>query len=80
MRFWLKQNERRPSAAPVQTDDRVPFLVGIALWVLALVASVLFLTPLDAAGNGWWLWISVGGVALGVTGLVYTHIRGRRQA
>ena len=80
MRFWLKQDERRPSPAPVQTDDRAAFLVGIVLWLLALVAIVMFLAPLSAAGNGWWLWIAVTGVVLGIIGLLYTHLRGRRRA
>lgn len=80
MRLWLKQHERRPSPAPVPTDDRAAFLVGIVLWLLALVAIVMFLAPLSAAGNGWWLWIAVTGVVLGIIGLLYTHLRGRRRA
>jgi len=80
MRLWLKQHERRPSPAPVATDDRLAFLVGLAAWVVALVALLVFLEPLRAAGNQWWLWMAIAGVALGVIGLLYTHVRGRRRA
>ncbi len=79
MRIWLKPDERRPSPAPVKTDDRAAFLVGSVAWLVALVTIVLFAAPLTAAGNGWWLWIAVTGVALGIIGLLYTHLRGRRR-
>ncbi len=80
MRIWLKPDERRPSPAPVQTDDRAAFLTGSALWLVALVTIALFAAPLTAAGNGWWLWAAVAGVALGIVGLLYTHVRGRRRS
>jgi FtsH-binding integral membrane protein len=80
MRFWLKSDERRPSPAPVATDDRLAFLVGLAAWVAALAAMLVFLEPLRAAGNLWWLWTAITGVALGLIGLLYTHVRGRRKA
>ena len=80
MRFWLKIDERRPSPAPVATDDRLAFLVGLAAWVLVLAALLVFLEPLRAAGNLWWLWMAIAGVALGLIGLLYTHVRGRRKA
>ena len=80
MRFWLKPHERRPSPAPVATDDRFAFLVGLAAWVVALAAMLVFLEPLRAGGNLWWLWTAIAGVALGLIGLLYTHVRGRRKA
>jgi hypothetical protein len=80
MRLMLKHDERRPTPAPVLTDDRAAFLVGLGLWVIAAVAGVLFLVPLQAAGNAWWLWTAVAGVVLGLAGLLYTHVRGRRRA
>jgi fatty acid desaturase len=74
MRLWLKDSERRPDPEPIQTDDRLAIIVGLALWVVAL-AVVLFLAPLLGAGDGWWLWTCVVGLALGLVGLVYTHLR-----
>jgi hypothetical protein len=80
VRIWLKDSERRPDPEPVETDDRKAMLVGIVLWVIALVAVVLFIEPLIAAGNLWWLGTVFAGLALGLIGLVYTHLRrGKRS-
>ena len=75
MRIWLKDSERRPDPKPVETDDRKAMLVGIALWVVALAILLLFIAPLNAAGNLWWLWTAVAGLTLGLIGLIYTHVR-----
>jgi hypothetical protein len=75
VRIWLKDSERRPDPAPVKTDDRKAVLVGIVLWIIALAVLLVFLTPLTAAGQGWWLWACVAGLALGVVGILYTHWR-----
>jgi hypothetical protein len=75
VRIWLKDSERRPDPAPVKTDDRKAVLVGIVLWIIALAILLVFLTPLTAAGQGWWLWTCVAGLALGVIGILYTHWR-----
>ncbi|TQO20617.1 uncharacterized protein DUF2530 [Rhodoglobus vestalii] len=80
MRIWLKDSERRPDPEVVETDDRKAMLVGIVLWVLALAVLLLFIEPLNAAGNLWWLWTAVAGLALGLVGLMYTHVRhGKRS-
>jgi Protein of unknown function (DUF2530) len=75
MRLWLKDTERRPDPAPVKTDDRKAMLTGIALWVGATALMLIFLAPLAAAGNIWWLWTCVAGIALGIIGLIYIHAR-----
>ena len=75
MRIWLKDSERRPDPAPVSTDDRKAVLVGIALWIAGLAGLLVFLTPLTEAGDAWWLWACVAGLALGLIGLLYTHLR-----
>ena len=77
MRLWLKDSERRPDPAPVATDDRKAVLVGIALWIVGLAAVLIFLVPVTAAGDSWWLWACVAGLALGVVGLLYTHNKPR---
>lgn len=73
--MWLKDSERRPDPAPVKTDDRKAMLVGIALWLVALVGLLLFIRPLLDSGNAWWLWTCVVGIALGLFGIIYTHSR-----
>jgi hypothetical protein len=75
VRLWLKDSERRPDPAPVKTDDRKAMLVGIALWLVALAALLVFLPQLTAAGMAWWLWTCVAGLALGLIGILYTHWR-----
>ena len=77
MRIWLKDSERRPDPAPVKTDDRKAILVGIALWIVALAVLLVFIVPLTASGNAWWLWSCVAALALGLIGLLYTHWRQR---
>ena len=74
MRLWLKDSERRPDPAPTPTDDRKPILIGLGLWLVALVA-VLLLGPLLAPADRWWVWACVAGLALGLIGLLYTHRR-----
>ncbi|MHA6695593.1 DUF2530 domain-containing protein [Homoserinimonas sp. A520] len=74
MRLWLKDSERRPDPVPPKTDDRKPILIGIGLWLVALVA-VLLLGPLLAPADRWWVWACVAGLVLGVIGLIYIHRR-----
>lgn len=75
MRLWLKDSERRTDPAPVTTDDRKAMLVGVSLWLVALVVLLVMLAPLVASGNRWWLWTCVVGIALGLIGILYTHRR-----
>ncbi|MCU1405015.1 MAG: hypothetical protein JWQ43_1318 [Glaciihabitans sp.] len=77
MRLWLKDSERRPDPAPLKTDDRTAFLVGMALWLIALVAVVVFVAPLDTHGFSWWLGTCLIGLVLGVAALVYSKRRRR---
>jgi peptidoglycan/LPS O-acetylase OafA/YrhL len=79
MRLWLKDSERLPDPEPMRTDDRKALLAGIIACVLALAALVLFIEPLRQAGNGWWLWVAIAGLAIGVLGLVNTHVRHERE-
>lgn len=77
MRLWLKDSERRPDPQPVRTDDRKAMLVGLAMWLVALGVLLIMFATLTAAGNGWWITTCVVGLALGATGLAYTHLRRR---
>ncbi len=75
MRLWLKDSERRPDPSPAKTDDRKAMLVGLSLWLVALVVLLAVLGPLLAAGNGLWLWTCAVGLALGLVGILYTNWR-----
>ena len=79
MRLWLKDSERLPDPEPVATDDRKALLVGTVAWLLALAGLVLFIDPLREVGNGWWLWVAIAGIALGLLGLVNVHLRHERE-
>ena len=78
MRLWLKDSERRPDPAPVKTDDRKAFLVGIIAWVVGLAVLLFLIGPLSEAGLGWWLWTCCIGLVLGILGLLHTHSRASR--
>lgn len=75
VRLWLKDSERRPDPEPVKTDDRKPMLIGIVAWLVALAVMLVFIGPLTEAGNAWWLWTCVFGIALGIIGILYTNWR-----
>ncbi len=79
MRLWLREDERRPDPAPVKTDDRKAVLVGLVLWLLALIPTLVFAGPLTRSGDAWWLWTVVVGIALGVAGLAYLTARRHRS-
>jgi hypothetical protein len=79
VRIWLKDSERKPDPQPVKTDDRKVVLVGLVLWLLALVGLLIFVRPLLDGGNGFWLWTVVVGIAIGLMGLVYTTWRQGRS-
>lgn len=69
----LRPESRKPAPEPVPVSMRPVFLVGIAVWLVALVvAVVLWLT--DAAGpHG--VWACATGAALGALGLAWTRRR-----
>ena len=72
MRLWLRDDERRPDPVPVKTDDRRAVLVGLGLWVVALVVLLVF-----GVGTGTWMWTIGVGIVLGVLGLGYLTIARR---
>jgi len=71
VRFWLKDSERRPDPAPVKTDDRTAFLVGVIVWIIGLVAVVIIEPE--------YLWTCVAGLAIGLIGLAWSIWRHRTQ-
>ncbi|TXK19367.1 DUF2530 domain-containing protein [Homoserinibacter sp. GY 40078] len=80
MRFWLRDDERRPDPEPVPTDDRTAILVGLALWVVGFAVLLAFAGTLVESGRVSWLWTCLVGIGLGLVVLVYTHrVRRRRR-
>jgi peptidoglycan/LPS O-acetylase OafA/YrhL len=69
---------RRPDPEPMETDDVRIVAVGTALWLVALVAAVVFHGRLADHGNGDWVWVALAGVFLGFVGL--RHVRRRQRA
>lgn len=53
--------------------------VGTALWVVVFGVLLAFRGSLDRHNTGWWLWVPVGGFALGLLGL-YVVTRRRRRS
>ena len=80
MRLWLKDSERKPDPEPVQTDDRKAVLVGIVLWLVALVVLLVLVRPIIESGMTWLLWTCVAGIAIGLAGILYTNGRQKPKA
>lgn len=79
MRLYQRSADRRPDPAPLVTDDRATVVAGIALWGVALVVALVLHDRLAAAGRGWWAWVAVAGIGLGLLGLLYVRRGGSRS-
>lgn len=78
MRFYLKDDERRPDPQPVQTDDRKAMLTGLVLWVVALVVVLVLVGTASDGSSPGLAATCVVGVVLGLGLLGYTERRRRR--
>lgn len=59
--------------------DGVPIvIIGTVLWAAALVVLLVLHTRLSHDGRGWWIWVAVAGLALGVIGVPYLRRFQRR--
>lgn len=74
LRFLLKQDERKPDPPPVKTDDRLAVMVGLVLWLIALIVLLIVQLP-SYFDSRLGVWTCVAGIALGLFGLVYTNRR-----
>lgn len=77
MRLYQRSADRRPDPPPLATDDHATVLVGIGLWLVALVVTLVLHARLADQGRTWWIWTAVTGIALGLAGLVYLRRHGR---
>jgi Protein of unknown function (DUF2530) len=75
--LYQRSAGRRPDPEPLRTNDRAAVLVGIALWAVALVATLVVHDRLAADGRGWWSWTALAGIGLGLIGLGYLRRSGR---
>jgi len=73
VRLWLRDDERRPDPVPAKTDDRRAVLVGLGLWLVALVVVL----AVGGAGTTA-MWTVVVGLALGALGMGYLTAARRR--
>ena len=75
------QAQRPAPPAPLEADDQLVIRVITAGWAVALVVLLIVRGSLPA-GQRWWIWTCVCGLAFGVFGLWYVPWlkRGRERA
>jgi hypothetical protein len=77
--------ERPAPPPPLEANDQLVTGVGTAGWAIALVILLIIRSSLPA-GERWWIWTGVTGVALGLFALWYVprlkraRARGARRA
>lgn len=71
----------RPLPPPLEANDQVVIWVGTACWAVALVVLLIVRDSLPA-GQRWWIWTCVCGVAFGLFASLYVPRlkRGRARA
>ncbi|MDQ6874899.1 MAG: DUF2530 domain-containing protein [Actinomycetota bacterium] len=69
---------RRPDPEPLEVDAVTVVTVGTAIWGVALLGSLAFISQLRAAGHLWWMQTALAGFLLGLAGIGYC--RRRRDA
>ena len=75
MRLWVRDDERRPDPAPLRTDDRLAFTIGLIGWIIAGVITVGMLVLTDRDANVGAL-VTIGvGLLLGMAGWVVSSRR-----
>lgn len=68
---------RRPDPPPLRTNEYLPAVVGAALWTIAFVVLLVRHSAMASHGQGWWLWVSVVGIGIGVWGVAMVTLRQR---
>ncbi len=74
MRFYVKDSERKPDPEPIKTNAKLAIIVGLILWVIALLFLVFQATQASAQ-KSWYTTTCIVGIILGV----YALIRERRR-
>lgn len=60
----------RPAPPPLEANDQLVTAVITGAWAIALV-TVLVLRDHLPPGDGWWVWVCVLGLCMGLFGLWY---------
>lgn len=81
MKLTRERAERPSPPPPLEADDVLVVRVITAGWALALVVLLIVRGSLPA-GERWWVWTCVAGLAIGIFGLWYVPRlkRGRARA
>ena len=81
MKLTRAPAERRSPPPPLEANDQVVIRVGTAAWAVALVVLLIIRDSLPA-GQRWWIWTCVCGVAFGIFASWYVPRlkRGRARA
>ena len=73
MRFTPDPSTRRPDPEPLQTELVPIVLAGIAVWVALLVVALVARDSLQDDDRGWWVWVPLWGIGLGLLGLPWAR-------
>ena len=68
---------RRLDPPPFRANEFVPIVIGTALWGIACIVLLTQHHTMAARGQGWWLWVTVTGFALGIWGLFLLRLHRR---
>jgi hypothetical protein len=81
MKLTRERTERPSPPPPLEADDLLVIRVITAGWAVALVVLLIVRGSLPA-GQRWWVWTCVAGLAFGIFGLWYVPRlkRGRARA
>jgi len=66
----VKDSSRRDPPPPLEANDRLVTVTGIAGWALALIVLLIVRGSLPADAR-WWIWTCVAGLAMGLFALWY---------
>jgi hypothetical protein len=59
---------------PLDVDGVSAMAAGTVLWSVALIVLLVTGTRFSS-DNGWWLWVCLAGIGIGVVGVAYTRRR-----
>ena len=65
MRFYVKDSERKPDPQPTKVNAKAAILVGVGLWIIALLFLVLQSTQ-STSQEPWYAPTCIVGILLGV--------------
>lgn len=68
MRFYVKDSERKPDPEPIKVNAKLAIMVGLVLWVVALLFLVFQATQATAQ-KPWYTSTCVVGIILGIYAL-----------